>query len=427
MINPIFKKKNQIEQLENNIKSLYKQGSYKLCIQECEKLANIYVTKKEIVYLYLGKCYMNLGDYEKSKQSFIYCLSINQLNLECYINLGTIYAQLNEYELAFDYFDKYEQLIENDKKSKEYPKRKVGLLQNLCNTCFIQKDYDKTEQYINQLLDIDPSNKAAKIIQGDIFYMKEEFEKALEMYFQVLENDKNAISACYKIGMTNWKLEKFTEAISNFELCLALDKYFIDSYAAIAMILHRHLEKYDESLFNLNLYLQYNKKDPLKNVQIYMEMGQIYETLFKSKDAIEQYKKAFDINPNNADPLSKIANIYFEKRQDYQAAIEYYEKIIRIKPSCKTSFIRLAKCYFQLQKYDKCIQVYKNELLLDPYNSETFQAIALCYQELKNYKESDLYFQLSLQINPFDNTVKEQYEKLKQLISAQNKSNQNKK
>lgn len=55
--------------------------------------------------------------------------------------------------------------------------------------------------------------------------------------------------------MANWKLEKFTDAIGNFELCIAINKRFIDAYAAIGMILFRHLQKYDEALFNFNEFL----------------------------------------------------------------------------------------------------------------------------------------------------------------------------
>jgi len=62
-------------------------------------------------------------------------------------------------------------------------------------------------------------------------------EEAETTYLECLRKNPQSLPASYKLGRLYEKQEKYTEAIEQFQLCIALDNKCPSSYLQIAMIL----------------------------------------------------------------------------------------------------------------------------------------------------------------------------------------------
>src|SRR6266704_1813776 len=153
----------------------------------------------------------------------------------------------------------------------------------------------------------------------------------------------------------------------------------------------------------------------------------------KASQAIEEYKKALDLDPNNSLILSEMAESYLRNNRLREAvdvaqkaiqtdrdnieahkilstvylqvigranaqqppstetinnAIREFEEIIRIDPTERQSFLMLGRLYQIKGERDKATEIYKKFLGVEPGSEEGVTALAKLHMDAGNYKEA---------------------------------------
>ena len=87
-------------------------------------------------------------------------------------------------------------------------------------------------------------------------------------------------------------------------------------------------------------------------------------------DAIENYKQAIRINPNDATAYNKLGLTYYNLDL-YKEAIEAYKQAIRIDPGHVPAYIILSCSYFKIGDKNSALNVYKilKDINIDAANS----------------------------------------------------------
>jgi tetratricopeptide (TPR) repeat protein len=134
--------------------------------------------------------------------------------------------------------------------------------------------------------------------------------------------------------------------------------------------------KPQESVADLERLLQ--EKD---NLQYREELAGAYARLGRKDDALQQYKKLLESNPNNAWWNFQTGYLYAEK-QDYEAAATAYENAISGRGQLPESAVasawnNLGGAYFRLCKKDEAIAAFKKAAALNPAFSEGLGAAYL--------------------------------------------------
>ena len=93
--------------------------------------------------------------------------------------------------------------------------------------------------------------------------------------------------------------------------------------------------------------------------------------------AIELYKKALDINPEDIETHLSLAKTYNYNKQ-YQLAIPHLEKYVDSKPDDIENITLLGECYKKAGKFSKAIEKFNKALLVEPNydyakNEDVFQ------------------------------------------------------
>ncbi|MBN1415686.1 MAG: tetratricopeptide repeat protein [Bacteroidales bacterium] len=336
---------------ENSDSALY---YYNKCLTLAES-KKIY--KKQAVSLRLiGSLYADLGEYDKVMDYYLKSLAINEKSGDktgmgrCYNYIGNFLSYQGNYDEAMEYYIKSLKISEelNDK---------TGLSIAYNNISLIYADkgsYDTAMQYILKSLQIDEElgdkegMSSSYLNIGLLYSYMSEYDKAMEHYLKALEikediGDKSGISDCYtNIGLIYDDQGNFDKAI----------EYYLKSL------------KIDEQL---------GDKDAISDC--YLNIGVIYANQDNCNKALEYYLKSIKIKEELGDRegisdcYSNIGNIHANKG-NYAKAIEYYQKSLEIddelgnKAGLSDCYSNIGRVHADQGNLDKAMEYYHKALYI---------------------------------------------------------------
>jgi superkiller protein 3 len=129
-------------------------------------------------------------------------------------------------------------------------------------------------------------------------------------------------------------------------------------------------------------------------------MGKAYQALGKSKEAIEAWHKALDLQPNLAGAHLDLGNVYFEMG-DFQKAQEEWKIALAGRPiDIPTHLANMGMVYFQTERYNNAIMAWQKASELKPGDSNLHYNLAVVYFKEGKYKAADMELNECLRIQP---------------------------
>ncbi len=296
------------------------------------------------------------GDFETALSYYGKAEQLNPSNITTRINVGTLFHQRKEYQKAIQSYDSVLTL---------YPDNTQALLYK----AQVYKEMGDNKTAMNlykKVLSIDPNNAAAKSeITG---VMKDALPPSEYIAYLSQNGSENEIyDYAYKLHKEN----DLENAITAYKTVIAKNTSIVDAYVNLA-ICYAAKNDYNNAVSVLNtaktkfpannLVLKtlqnvqndaastklasasssYESKDYKKALQEYLAINPAtedsmlgaaasYQALEDYNSAIEYYKKAEKINPNNADTPYYIGYLYSEQ-QNWQLAETYLKKAVQLNP-----------------------------------------------------------------------------------------------
>src|SRR5262245_47992771 len=172
--------------------------------------------------------------------------------------------------------------------------------------------------------------------------------------------------------------------------------------------------------------------DP-NNSLIYSEMAESYLRNNRPRDAAETANKAISIDPDNIEAHKLLTNIYLQiigrataqqppSEDTISSAVHEFEEIIRIDPSERQSFLMLGRLYQIKGDRDKATAIYKKFLGIEPGSEEGVTALAKLHMDAGNFKEASELLEGFVKQRPDSDaalqTLGEAYSELKEYAKA---------
>jgi tetratricopeptide (TPR) repeat protein len=138
--------------------------------------------------------------------------------------------------------------------------------------------------------------------------------------------------------------------------------------------------------------------DP-NNSHIYSEMAESYLRNNRAREAVDNASKAIQLDRDNIEAHKLLSTIYLQmiSRANAQQpptletinnAVHEFEEIVRIDPTERQSFLMLGRLYQIKGDRDKATEIYKQFLGIEPNNEDGVTALAKLHMDAGQYKDA---------------------------------------
>lgn len=271
----------------------------------------------------------------------------------------------------------YPKALEYAYSIKEHPLAdKKQIEETIAKILFEGGQVEEGIELLISLIADNPKNIELKRELAKAYQAKQQFELAQELYEQILDiaepKEVKTIHSEISTLYSNWAIYMFSKDMLND--CY---KYFTTA-------------------------LKYNDK----NVEIYYNLGNINKIIKNFNESITQYKKAIELDPQNAEYYNAIAESYKEidsvyeqkkalleglkynpdnsqahytlgtickAQNDYQAAIQHVNEAVSLDKNFTEAKILLALLFEHVGDIEHAINTYEKILLIEPENEEAIR------------------------------------------------------
>src|SRR5579864_2281239 len=266
-----------------------------------------------------------------------------------------------------------------------------------------QANLDKAASYYNYSLGhLYAELAAASGNRGDYF------NKAVESYKAALKADPNATFIAEELSDLYIQSGRLREAVLEAEDALKENPSDLNARRLLARIYTRMIgdsqaNRVDESMVKkaIEQYQKITEGDP-KDIESWLMLGRLDKIAQNSTDAMNAYKKALEVDPDNEDALTGLAMVYADLG-DSTAAADLLKKLAAKNPSVR-SLQALAAAYEQMHEYALAAETLRRALDLPsvPNAGELKRFMAVDLRRAQQYQEALKVYQELVTEEPND-------------------------
>lgn len=178
------------------------------------------------------------------------------------------------------------------------------------------------------------------------YHQAKKFAEAEELYLEVLKTTPDNIDALNLLGLLKLQNNQYKEAIFYIEKATELKPC---------------------AYFFSNLGLSYCKNENFV-------------------EAITNYKKALNLEPDNFDALFNLA-IAYKNIGNLDESLNFYNSALKIKPDCSEVYFNMANIYEFKNETLNALEYYKKAAELNPNDNAINYFLSITYLKTKNFEE----------------------------------------
>ena len=142
-------------------------------------------------------------------------------------------------------------------------------------------------------------------------------------------------------------------------------------------------------------------------------LGQRYQKQGKYEEAIEEFKKAIELNPRMTTAMNNLA-ICYSKLGRFQEAEKVYLKVIELHPQDAYAMNNLAVMYMESGRFDAAKRFAKRAIETEPNYANAYLTMGAIYANGGEFEEAERYFKKVLEIEPDNRSARANLAKLQQ-------------
>lgn len=279
---------------------------------------------------------------EEKIESYLRAIAIEPNSPQTYINLGKLYAQKQQWQLAISYYcqgielkpnvswfyhklgealtqlGSYQEAVEAYKSAIKLKPEFPWSYQKLGELLMKLKSWDEAILAYRRLIELKPNLFLSYKNLGDALSQLKRWDEAVNAYRQGMEIEPNSYWGNNNLGEALIKLSRFDEAISTF---------------------HRAIE------IKPNLYFAYHN------------LGNAFSKLQRLDEAVSAYRRGLEINPNSYWSYHNLGGI-LEEKGDFEEAALAYCRAIDLNPDSLEIYHKLKTTLIESEIFDKIIVAY---------------------------------------------------------------------
>lgn len=338
----VYEKQNDLELAEAELLLAQKEKPYEE--MTLNKLASIYQREAKWVQLYeVTQKYSRLHPF----------------NFEISEKLSYAAIQLSKYDEALDELKKQKQVAKND----------ISLDFKIAHVLFLKKEFNKAEDLYAELYDLTKSDQSVYFI-SQIHLQQNDLSSAVNSLESLASWSEFYVNAQIQLAKLEWRENKNDFALNRLRRAQLLRPDSAELYYEYGQLLiwsNRYVEA-------IALIEQGIRSFP-KNENLRIQAAYIHFKMNNMPSFQYSIEKAKELNPNNPEIYSTLAELWYEKEKPY-SEIEYLtEKAVSLKSRNKSMKPLLAWALLKQDKLQRAVKMF--EEFYDQNPNEPFYAEAL--------------------------------------------------
>ena len=410
-LNRLEKRLGKNEQLSMEKFRIYLQmKDDKKAFQEIESLVQEYPMDMRYQVI-LGDVYLQNGKKEEAYEAYQKVLAVEPDNPMALFSMASYYEQTGQKELYQQQLDTLllnkkvtpdtkinvmrQIIVENEQSSAKDSTQVIALFDRMMKQeqddpqvpmlyaqYLLSKNMEQESvPVLEQVVDLDPTNKAARLMLVDVARKKEDYKQIIKVCEPGIEATPDALPLYY--------------------------------YLAIA---YHQAEQTDSVLSICNRALEHITPDTRKEVisDFYSIMGDIYHTKKQMSEAYAAYDSALVYNPSNIGALNNYAYYLSVERRDLDKAEEMSYKTVKAEPNNSTYLDTYAWILFEKGNYAEARIYIDNAMKSDGEKSDVIvEHCGDIYFMTGDVEGALKYWKQALEMGSESKTLKQKIEKKK--------------
>lgn len=249
-----------------------------------------------------------------------------------------------------------------------------------------KNEYDSVIYYANKAITITPQWTLPYNTKGHVYRAKRDFKNALFYYNQALKLDTTFNNSYNNIGNIYYDIGMYNKAEYYYRKSISMSVDSIDASIPFSNLGLTYLNRGD--FVKAKAFLSYALKDTNSSIPL-SKIGYLYSKGIDGKLAELYYKKALELEPNDPEFLTDLADFYRTSADinKWNKADSLYKKALKINPYQDWAYFGLSYLYIdKFNKKSKADSIIKIGINLNSHKSSFNLLLANYY---KNTKKTD--------------------------------------
>ena len=367
-----------------------------------------------------GQMLMNQGDFPMAIIEF-------QEALELDPEVGTIYTSIAE---CYWNIGKPELSLKNLNIALSKNPEDEEALKMIADQLIATKKYDEAIKPFKKLRELDGQNTSYIIALAELNKLKKNYLNTVNLYLEAYAIEPSRIELLESAGRYALQLENKDKAKSIFKDLSEQDP-FQSSYLNIYSELAIQTKNFEEAISHIQKLINDNGDSSL----LKSKLGILYHSSGNSKKGEEVLKGLFDKNELNGQHSLALFEIYFDNKDNINAAKvsdrmiaslpedwrgyysrslvfmdeSDYESAVSILAPVSETFSNifsvqyiLGLCYSRIKMNDEAIDFYNRALTIRPNSINVLHSIAILYDDIGEWVKSDKIYDQLIDNDPKD-------------------------
>ncbi|MGD9204725.1 MAG: tetratricopeptide repeat protein, partial [Desulfobacterales bacterium] len=291
-------------------------------------------------HINLGEALERQNKVDEAMAHYQTALKIKPDLPEAHNNIGALLAKQGHTEEAIPYYQNALQIR---------PHYALAHF-NLASALVEKGDIEQGTRHYYIAIEYQPAYAEAHIKLGDLFLNLGEREKAINHYMAALQIDPNWIEAYNNLGIALMQEGNIEAAIRQFQKALQLKPDFemAENNLKRAVAIQKGIEA---EIVRLQTLLKENPG----NVEMHFQLGNLYYRKGDQRQAMEQYKRALQLNPKFLPALNNLALVTAANKEYYKALTVFLD-LLNYAPNDAETHYNIACMYSRLNRVDEAIK-----------------------------------------------------------------------
>lgn len=248
-------------------------------------------------------------------------------------------------------------------------------------------DLDSAIKRFQQVIKLEPKHIDAIMNVGFAYEHLQKFEEAIACYQKAVSYYPQEAGIHFRLGTVLDSYGKYQQALSSYKQAIKLDSNYIEVYFNMGLT-YLNLSSPSEAL---ECYTKY--KERTDNSMVNMSLGTTCSVLNKYDEALNYFKKAFELDSSNLSAQNYYADL-LSKQGYIDEAISIYRAVLSSESNnimALTELLQLVKNNKKKEIADK-LELALNDNLIDKDRITIFFILGEFYDGMKLYEQAFEYF-----------------------------------